>query len=503
MKKFGKILAAAVVIAILVAMAVPTFAAGEGSITVNGALPGNTYSIYKLLDLESYDTASGAYSYKVNSAWTAFFATAEAKAYFAVDSSNYATWIAAEDDATVAAFAKLALSYAKTNGIASVASVLVKEGESKAVFSGLDLGYYLVDSSVGALCGLTTTHPNAALVEKNGPPIVDKQVKEDSTGNWGDANSADIGQIVEFRATISIHAGTEKLEFHDKMSNGLTLIPESVVIKHVDTSKSTEEVTAPAEYFTVKTSGLTVHETGGEACTFEVIFTDAFCEHLDTNDKVIVYYNAMLNRDAVVAGAGNPNDAFLKYGDENWSIPDRTVTYTFGIDIVKTDSQNKLIDGAEFKIYDALTGGKEVAVVRLLEEDNTTPVLDENGNPIYRRARADETGETIVVKGGHVTIIGFDNGEYYLEETKAPEGYNILSARHKFVIADANLESVFNDGVFSVGSGVHIVNKSGTMLPETGGIGTVIFVTIGSILVLSMGVLLVVRKRMGQVIFTK
>ncbi|MBQ7325569.1 MAG: hypothetical protein IJW98_07485, partial [Clostridia bacterium] len=109
---------------------------------------------------------------------------------------------------------------------------------------------------------------------------------------------------------------------------------------------------------------------------------------------------------------------------------------------------------------------KEIAVVPLMEADDTTPVLDENGNPMYRRARADETGVAIVVKDGHVTVVGFDNGEYYLEETKAPEGYNILAARHKFTIADANLDSVFNDGVFSVGSGVHIVNKSGTMLPR-------------------------------------
>jgi len=499
MKQLSKILVAIMVIAMLATLAAPAFAAGDGSITINGAVEGNTYNIYKLLDLESYDTTSGAYSYKVNSVWVDFFATADAKVYFAVDSSNYATWIAGDDDAAVAAFAKRALTYAKANGIPAITAKTVGAGETKAEFTGLELGYYLVDSSLGALCGLTTTNPAAYLNEKNSPPIVDKQVKEDSTGNWGASNSADIGQVVEFRATISIHAGAEKLEFHDKMSDGLTLDPASIKVMRIDSSVSSEEiaVTNAAENFEIKIPGTSDH------CTFEIVFTDDFCKLMDTNDKIIIYYNALLNRNAIVAGSGNPNEATLKYGDEHWSVPDTTITYTFGIDIVKTDAQNKLIDGAEFKIYDAATGGNEIAVVMLMEDDDVTPKLDSNGNPMYRRARADETGVPIVVKDGHVTIVGFDNGEYFLEETKAPEGYNILTSRHKFTIADANLDSVFNDGVFSVGSGVHIVNKSGTMLPETGGIGTVLFIAIGSMLVLSMGVLLVVKKRMGQVIFTK
>lgn len=498
MKKLSKIFVAIMVIAMLATLAAPTFAAETGSITVNGVFENNTYSIYKLLDLESYNVSTGKYSYKVNSAWTGFFATAEAKAYMTVDADGYATWTGAEDEDSVAAFAKLALAYAKANSIAAVATKTAGTGETTVVFSGLELGYYLVDSSLGALCGLTTTNPNASLSEKNAPPTVNKDVKEDSTGQWGDENTADIGQTVEFRATIEIHKGTQSLVFHDKMSAGLTFKPESVVLHHLKPGASeTQDTVVPAEYYTLVTTGLT------DDCTFEIVFTEAFCNHIEANDKVVIYYNAMLNRHAVVAGEGNPNESFLKYGEENFSEPSITKTYTFGIDIVKTDSQNILIDGAEFKIYDALTGGNEIAVVPLMESDDVTPVLDSNGNPVYRRARADETGVSIVVKDGHVTVVGFDNGIYYLEETKAPAGYNILSARHKFTIDGHNLDSVFNDGVFSVGSGVHIVNKSGTMLPETGGIGTILFVTIGSFLVLSMGVLLVVKKRMTQVIFTK
>ena len=117
----------------------------------------------------------------------------------------------------------------------------------------------------------------------------------------------------------------------------------------------------------------------------------------------------------------------------------------------------------------------------------------------YRRARADETGVAIVVKDGKVRVVGFDNGTYYLEETEAPDGYNKLSARQKFIISDSNLDATFNGEIYSTGSGVHVVNKTGSMLPETGGMGTVLFITFGTIVVLVAGILLVTKKRMSMI----
>ena len=117
----------------------------------------------------------------------------------------------------------------------------------------------------------------------------------------------------------------------------------------------------------------------------------------------------------------------------------------------------------------------------------------------YRRARADEAGVSIVVKDGKVRVVGFDNGTYYLEETDAPDGYNKLTARQKFIISDGNLDATFNGETYSTGSGVHVVNKTGSMLPETGGIGTVIFTVLGSAVVLVTGVVLVTKKRMSKI----
>lgn len=484
-----KIISVLMLLTLVLSLGTAAMAAEEtGSITINGVHAGNQYDIYKLLDLESYDTVSGAYSYKINANWAGFFATDDALKYVAIDGAGYVTWINGEDDASVAAFAQLALAYAKANSITSVKSTTSSD-DASVVFEGLELGYYLVDSTVGALCGLTTTNPNASINAKNGIPTIDKQVMEDSTGIYGDISTADIGQTVYYQTVINVAAGAENFVYHDKMSETLTFDSVSKIELVVPGSTTNTTLTEGTDY--------TVEPDPEGECTFEIRFSNDFCAKLDANDKIIIHYSAMLNRNAVIAGNGNPNDAWLTFGENEYNTThDSTITYTFAIDIVKTDSQNTLIDGAQFKIYDAATGGNEIAVVPLMKEDNTTPILDENGNPMYRRARADETGVAIEVKDGIVTIIGFDNGTYYLEETVAPAGYNKLTARQKFIIADSNLEAVFNNGVYSTGSGVHVVNKTGSMLPETGGVGTTIFYTLGGILVLGAIVLLVTKKRM-------
>ena len=485
-----------------------------GTITINGVSADSAYvyEIYKMLDLESYNVTSGAYSYKVNADWTGFFATDDALAYIDIDDAGYVTWTAADDDDTVAAFAKKALAYAQTMvqeegeeeahvRIAPVKSS-ANEGEfvitgTSGKFTGLSLGYYLVDSNVGALCGLTTTNPDASINAKNGVPTIDKQVEEDSTGNYGDGNTADIGQTVNFKTTINVHAGAQNYVLHDKMGTGLTFQGVKKIEHLIPSGSGTTTTDVPVAYYEVVTEGLT------DGCTFHITFTQDFCDHLETNDKVVVYYSAMLNRNATCGDTVNTNESKLSYGEGHETNTDQTTTKTFKFDIVKTDSQNALIDGAQFRIYDAAEGGNEIGVVPLLESDDVTPVLDAKGNPIYRRARADEQAAglnvPIVVTGGKITVVGFDNGTYYLEETVAPAGYNKLTARQKFIISDANLEATFNDGIFSTGSGVHVVNKTGSMLPETGAMGTLMFISFGMFVALGTGILLVTKKRMSMI----
>jgi len=507
MKRMKRLASLLMALVMALTLAVPAMAVKggtpdtDGSITINKVHSGITYTVYRMLDLESYDTDLGAYSYKVNSAWTSFFAAGTgALDYVAIDEAGYVTWKTDENEATKAAFAKLALAYAKNNNIRYEQSSevgdmnLSSNGDNtqKGVFENLPLGYYLVDSTVGALCGLTTTKPNASVNVKNGIPTVTKKVEEDSTGQYLDQNTADIGQTVNFRTTITVQAGAENYVLHDVMSNGLTF-QNITRIEHVVPGSDTHEVNGTKYTLYTKCTEES-HETCKhditDDCTFEIHFSKQFCEELKANDYIVIYYSAMLNRNAIVAGAGNPNETWLDYGEDNESNTSETKTYTYGFDLVKTNENDVLIDGAKFRIYDAATGGNEVAVVAY---DGATSGVD------YRKARVDEFEDRvdIEVKDGKVRVIGLDNGTYYLEEIEAPEGYNKMTARQEFIISDDSLDAIFDEGGYSAGSGVHVVNHTGNLLPETGGMGTTLFYVLGGVLVIGAGVALVTKKRMG------
>ena len=232
--------------------------------------------------------------------------------------------------------------------------------------------------------------------------------------------------------------------------------------------------------------------------TFVIQFDESFAKNLTSKDVITVEYEATLNEKAIIAGAGNTNETFLKYGDENEvnkTPTDKTTTYTYEFDLVKTDSKNKLLDGAIFKLYK-------------VEKDGTAIALIKVSDGIYRVANTGETGTVteLTTKDGKVTIRGLGNGTWYLEETTAPDGYNKLVERKSITIANSNnnatIEQVAtptDDGlVNTITGGLHVVNLTGSEMPTTGGMGTMLFITIGSIMVLGFGVLLVTKLRMSK-----
>ncbi len=469
-KFFGAVVAALMVFAMTVT---PAFAAqgtndNSGSITINNAVDGHTYSVYQILVLESYNTDKGAYSYKANDDWAGWLKSQTE--YVSIDGQGYVTWV---KDADAAAFAKAALAHAEE---AQIQPAATKTADGTTVeFSGLNLGYYLVDTTLGTLCSLNTTTPDVEMIEKNVEPPVKKEVKEDSTGNWGEENTAEIGQTVEFKTTIGAKPGAESYVLHDVMSAGLTLDPDSIEASGLNKGQDAES----GDYHVV-TTGLS------DGCTFEVVFHQSYLDTITTDTDIVVTYDAVVNENAVIAGDGNSNKTQLKFGeDSNYeSTWDETKTYTFKVDVVKTDSEKKVLDGAQFKLYDAKTDGNEIALVKV-------------SDGVYRLAKDGETGvEYITTVNGELEIKGFDaNTTYYLEETKAPDGYNKLAERVEIAVKDANLEASVSNGVYQSG-GVHVENKAGSLLPTTGGMGTTIFYVAGGAIVVAAAATLVYRKRM-------
>lgn len=480
MKKFASLLLA---LAMVLAMTVTAFAAQEGSlsggsITINDAVPGETYNIYQLLYLESYNKDTNAYSYKANSAWETWLRTQTT--YVSFDDQGYVTWVA---DADAAAFAKLAQVQATAmaaDDTKDAPSAADGAAYSTVAFTDLKLGYYLVDTSLGALCSLNTTNPDVIMAEKNEIPTIDKQVKEDSDGTWGDENTAQIGDTVEFRTTIHAKAGAQNYVLHDEMSDGLTLNPDSISV-----AIGGNPLTEGTDY-TVVTSSLT------DDCDFHIVFAQSFLDSISAATDIVVSYTAVLNDKAVISTDANTNKTKLGYGDKSETQWDETRTYTFKFDVVKTDSEKKRLTGAKFELYDAKTGGSKIGLVK--EADG-----------IYRVAtpaeKAAEGFVSAVIEAGIATVKGLDaNTTYWLEEIEAPAGFNKLAERVEVKIANDNLSTTFGgDGTYEATmGGVQIANKSGTELPSTGGMGTTIFYVIGSILVVAAGVLLVTRKRMND-----
>ena len=243
-----------------------TSATGNGTITINNAIPKQTYKIYRILELESFSGTddTGNYAYKVVDRWNNFITTGEGKDYLKIK-DGYVNWIGATDKVRIAEFAKKALAYAIENKIDCTAETAAT---TTVAFNNLPLGYYVVESSVGALCGLTTTNPTATIQEKNGVPSVEKKVQEDSkvgkTDDWGISNTADIGQTVNFQTTITAQPGAQNYVLHDKMEAGLTFGGTVTVTKNGENVDATN--------YTLKiATDSSANVTDG--CTFEIVFT--------------------------------------------------------------------------------------------------------------------------------------------------------------------------------------------------------------------------------------
>ena len=477
MKLSRIILSLVLALAMVMGLATTAFAkeGGEtttnGSITITNALKGETYNAYQILYLESYNAEQKIYAYKANSAWEEWLRTQTD--YVSFDSQGYVTWV---KDANAADFAKAAkgqLSDKTADGH------VTPTADGPATISNLQLGYYLVDSTVGALCELNTTKPSVEIKDKNETPTIEKKVQEDSDGNWGDVNDADIGQTVNFKSTVSAKPGARNYVVHDKMDAALKF--DSVTsIKVGDTTL------AVGRDYTVANTGLT------DGCTFHIVFTEAYLNSITADTDIVINYTAKLTSDAV-AGTGYVNETWLDYGDDQHTEHDTTTTYTWKLPIYKYHKDGdtkKALAGAKFILYKGS------------DESNRDYAQVTNGKLTgWTKEKANAT--TLISDAeGKIAVEGLDADTYYLEETKAPGGYNKLADPVKVEISHtvsdegAHMTNTLKQDATDVKK-VEIENKSGTELPSTGGIGTTIFYVLGSILVIGAVVLLIAKKRMS------
>lgn len=414
------------------------------------------------------------------------------------------------------AVAKLAYANKKDTGTA------LTSGENT-----LADGYYLVVDTTADVgeggaynASLLQVVGNIKITVKTDAPTVEKKVLEDDKYNqdggygtgYNDVADYNMGDAVPFHLIGSVpdmsRYDTYKYIFHDTLSAGLTLNENSIKVYVASDKAGTDKA---------EITGWTKAVNGQ---SFTVSFTDLkTVSGVSQGKYIIVEYTATLNQDAVVGLDGNPNVVYLEYsnkpdqsgsgdtGNTGKTPEDKVIVFTYELDTTKVDGQDttKKLEGAEFKLKNA--AGKWA-------------IVDSNSK-VTGWADTEEGGSTLTSDAnGLFKVIGLDDGTYYLKETKAPTGYNLLSSEITVVIkatttngqtwTDGQASSALTklavtaDGKAGTGdtstgvAGITVANNKGSTLPETGGMGTTIFYVLGTILVLGAAIMLITKRRMNK-----
>lgn len=438
---------------------------------------------------------------------------------------------------------------------------------SDTKYTGLIPGYYLVKDEANSLNGTgeaytlyvtQVVNDTLEFTPKGDVPTTDKKIVEGN--DKVTTNEASIGDEVNYEITGTMPSNiadykTYYYMFTDTLSKGLTYKENSIKVTVNGVDVTTYFYKGVGTYN--ETTGTTI-EVGILDLKALSLLTDPAVGTITKDTKVVLTYTATLNENAVIAGAGNPNDVKLSYSNdpnnsgngsttppENPNKPTPThptgetpevevVTYTTELTILKTDEDNKFLPGVEFTLtgngvnivlvteekfteaadgeYWKLKDGTYTTTAPTVADDETDNTADyDSVDTKYTKTTsvvAKGTGKTetdvvgVVGADGTVTFSGLGAGEYTITETKTPAGYNTIDPI-KFTLtfnAETKTFESDNDKV-TVGTDnmfdTSIVNQKGSLLPSTGGIGTTIFYVVGGILVLAAVVLLVTKKRMS------
>ncbi|SFF92666.1 SpaA isopeptide-forming pilin-related protein [Streptococcus equinus] len=467
MKKIRNVIAFLVAAFALLFTGSQVFADTTGTITVQNAEIGKVYKIYKLFDATV--GANGEIAYTLPSGKTL---DSTGEGYFTVDSARNVT---AKNGLDVSS--TTFQNWAKTFGTQVGSDVTATS--NTVTFDNLPFGYYYIESELGTVITIDSTTPSANVVDKNtGAPTTPtgggKTVTTVADPTGATKSTAAIGDTVhytiKFNATNYIVISNEGKKITnytvvDTPSN-LTITNGTVHVKVGNTDVTTNTT-------------VTIDPTTSKL-TISIPWVDGSGNPLYTTpSEVTVTYDAVvktgaISSDSLLGKATNKATITYNYGDNSGSIPTNEVEVdTLGIAVRKQNESNGLLSGAQFKLYDAATGGNEIKFVHV-------------SGDYYRRATESEiaAGTSIVdtIPAGAPYLVGLDKGTYYLEEVKAPAGYNKLTTRQSV--------EVTGDGAQAV-----VVNKAGTELPSTGSFGTRMLYVVGAVAILVASVYMVAKRR--------
>ena len=509
MKRMKRIMALMLAAIMMMAMSVTAFAAegatGAHTLTVNVKstepaqdLKGQTINLYKLFDVtESKSGETTNYAYTVNNTYKAALASVLKIGETSKDEDFVKA--VADQEATIQQFANDFTAKALTDNLgATKTSGKIEESKTSYEFTGLDAGYYLVYVTGGKeiQSSLVTVDETTNTVNlKTEAPSIEKTA---------DKTTVNIGDVVKYTVKGSIPDTTGYAQYvykiHDELSTGLDFVNDAKGTA-LGAGATTVNVTVAFTDNSVTAAGTTPTVATLDTANNRKMSLDLSewvrANQTNKGKEFTVTYYAKVNKDAVVT---EKNNAQLEYGnnptDTTTTTPSEAKTPTYPLDILKTkkDSTVKLA-GAKFSLYTTEADAKNGT--------NPIKVTGGNGNYVVDSTSATtefESVENIEGKGYNLRVNGLAEGTYYLVETKAPDGYNKLTAPvvikiTKSTDTDVNNWTISKDGTVETDKIIDIANSTGSLLPSTGGRGAIAFAVIAALLVFGVVVSFIRDKR--------
>ena len=506
MKKLKRMMAVLLAMVMALAMSVTVFAAeGQGSLKVkvneNNTLEGQTLNVYKLFDLS---VSGEKYAYTVNETYKdgIIAALSLTEQDPEPDSAALYNAIAALEGTDVQNFADAFTAYALTNKLAvTKTSGEITSAVKEYTFTDLDYGYYLVYQT-----GTKDLQSSLVSVDKAAGTEVDLKgeapsITKDAQNTKGESiDSVEIGQIVKYviTGTIPDTTGYDKYQYiiHDTLTDGLDFVDQSGGTGPSDTNYS---VSVQIGSSTAATRTATL--SGENNRTMELDLSQWIrANQASKGQTFTVTYYAKVNSDAVVT---TNNSASLEYGNDpdntTTTTPVQEKTPTFPLQIKKFADGVDYLEGATFRIYrseaDAQKNQNAIAVTGSNGSYKVNPVQTGEGLSYDMDSSNAEVGA-----GFNLKLNGLAAGDYWIVETDAPEGYNGVTAPIKVAVtasADNNVNNwtISKNDTAETDKVIDIKNSTGSILPGTGGMGTILFTVIGVALVIAVAGSFVVSRR--------
>ena len=506
MKRMKKIMALMLAAIMMMAMSVTAFAAGTThSLTVNVKggqdLKGQTINLYKLFDVtESGEAPNKNYAYTVNTQYKATLASVLGISANSKDEAfaEAVTQLGTDNSTEVQNFANTFTTKALEGKLAATAtSNKILDSNTAYTFSDLSAGYYLVYVTGGKeiQSSLVTVDADRSTVNlKTEAPSITKKA---------DKETAEIGQVVTYTVTGAIPDTTGYdsyvYKINDELTKGLDFV------NNANGTACTDNKVAVKVAFTDGTDASTAPTTATlDAVNHRKMTLDLSSwvreNQRNKGKEFNVTYYAKVNDKAVVA---EKNSAKLEYGNDpdntTETTPSEAKTPTYPLNIKKTDHKTSgLLAGAKFSLYTETEYNKDADTRQAIK------VTGINGNYVVDPTSENTVFESAATKIGeneyNLHVNGLAEGTYYLVETKAPDGFNKLTAPVEIKITkitdtDVNNWTISKAGTVETDKIIDIENSTGSLLPSTGGRGAIAFAVIAALLVFGVAVSFIRDKR--------